>query len=262
MRLTLLFPPRVGLRLDDLTTDDRGIIRTVHATRRTAHCLICGRRSARVHGRYWRSLADRPGAGERVTLRLQVRRFVCRPAACPRTIFAERFPGLTAAHARRTDAQRFDVPDLGFTLGERPGARRDGGLAPSCIHMALNRPYPPDTLARDHRGQMWGDESANTECVRFHQQGRWAGISPDCSGAAENGAEKSPFGVLSGTAFRAKKRRLLLGLTVPDPKAQILLDTFRVSGHIGELAAWEYDAKARELFGELAYQNLPARTKE
>jgi len=123
MRLTQLFPHLVGLRLDDFTNDDRGIILTVHATRRTAACPVCGRRSARVHGRYSRSLADRPCAGRQVTLHLHVRRFICRTAACPRTIFAERFPTLAPVRARRTHGQRTDLTDLGFTLGGRPGAR-------------------------------------------------------------------------------------------------------------------------------------------
>ncbi|MHB8736870.1 MAG: ISL3 family transposase, partial [Terriglobales bacterium] len=139
MRITQLFPHLVGFRLDDLTNDDRGIVLTVHATRRTARCPICGRRSARVHGRYWRSLADRPCAGQRMTLRLHVRRFVCRTSACPRTIFAERFPRLTAAHARRTHGQHTDVTDLGFTLGGRPGAR---------LAQRLHLPVSRSTLLR------------------------------------------------------------------------------------------------------------------
>ncbi len=139
MRLTQLFPHLVGLRLDDLTNDDRGIILTVHATRRTAACPVCGRRSARVHGRYWRNLADRPCAGRRVTLRLQVRRFICRTAACPRTIFAERFPTLAPVRARRTHGQRTDVTDLGFTLGGRPGAR---------LAQRLHLPVSRSTLLR------------------------------------------------------------------------------------------------------------------
>jgi len=123
MRLKQLFPPLAGLRIDDITIDNQGVVLTVRATRRTAPCPVCGHRSARVHGRYSRSLADRPCAGRQVTLWLHVRRFICRTPACPRTIFAERFPTLAPVRARRTHGQRTDLTDLGFTLGGRPGAR-------------------------------------------------------------------------------------------------------------------------------------------
>ncbi len=49
MRLKQLFPHFTRLRVDGLTSDDRGIALTVHATRRSALCLLCDRRSARVH---------------------------------------------------------------------------------------------------------------------------------------------------------------------------------------------------------------------
>jgi len=129
MRLKQLFPHLAGLRLDDITIDNQGIVLTVRATRRTAACPVCGHRSARVHGCYWRCLADRPCTGRPVTLRLHVRRFICCAAACPRIIFAERFSTLAPVRARRTHGQRTDLTDLGFTLGGRPGARLAQRLA-------------------------------------------------------------------------------------------------------------------------------------
>jgi hypothetical protein len=123
MRLQRLFPHLAGLAVSDVAVSEQAIVLTARAARRTATCPLCGHRSDRVHGRYWRTLTDRACAGRHVTLRLHVRRFVCRTPACPRAIFAERFPALAAIRARRTHGQRATLTEFGFALGGRPGAR-------------------------------------------------------------------------------------------------------------------------------------------
>ena len=70
---------------------------------RLARCPACGKRSARVHSRYTRTLADLLWQGIPLTIRLRVRRFFCEEANCHRAIFAERLPGLAAHYARRTE---------------------------------------------------------------------------------------------------------------------------------------------------------------
>src|SRR5271170_8292860 len=57
-----------------------------------ACCPCCGQLSRQVHSRYTRKLGDLPWQGRSVRLHLRVRRFFCLTSACPRTIFAERFP--------------------------------------------------------------------------------------------------------------------------------------------------------------------------
>jgi transposase len=98
-----------------------------------------------------------------------VRRFRCRTPACARRIFAERFPGLGAAFARRTLVQRSALADLGFELGGSAGARlaRKQGLAGSraTILRMVHAAVPPavatprvlgvDDWAR-RRGQTYG----------------------------------------------------------------------------------------------------------
>ena len=54
-----------------------------------AVCAGCGQESARVHSRYERRMADAAIAGQRVTLCLRVRRFVCRTNDCQVKTFAE-----------------------------------------------------------------------------------------------------------------------------------------------------------------------------
>jgi transposase len=81
---------------------------TVHARSSDliAPCPICATPSGRVHGRYIRHLADLPLMGRSVSLSLQIRRFRCSQANCPRRIFAERLP---AAHPSGSGAP-FGLP--------------------------------------------------------------------------------------------------------------------------------------------------------
>ena len=108
MRLATLVPQLAGLRLCQVVVRLEQLFFVVAPTRRTARCPLCGRRSAHVHSRYERSLDDLPIGTRPVRLQLQVRRFRCVNPTCPRRIFAERFPHLTAVRARRTTVLRAD----------------------------------------------------------------------------------------------------------------------------------------------------------
>jgi transposase len=80
-------------------------------------------RSARVHSRYTRTLADLPWQGIPVTVRLSVRRFFCDQEACDRAIFAERLPGVAAHYARRTERLESWFTHVSFALGGEAGSR-------------------------------------------------------------------------------------------------------------------------------------------
>jgi hypothetical protein len=71
-------------------------------TSRSVLCPVCGKRSARRHSRYLRTLSDLPHQGRVARLQVWVRRFRCDTASCPRRIFAERLPELAPVQARRT----------------------------------------------------------------------------------------------------------------------------------------------------------------
>ncbi|MFD7877460.1 transposase family protein [Streptomyces sp. NPDC059766] len=65
-------------------------------------CPECGRRSAQVHSRYGRRLADVAVGGRPVLIGLSVRRSFCNGPDCGRRTFAEQFEGLTARYQRRS----------------------------------------------------------------------------------------------------------------------------------------------------------------
>jgi transposase len=74
-----------------------------------------------------------------VTLRLEVRRFLCLQPTCPRSTFAERLPQIVQPSARRSQRLAEIQHHLGLALGGEAGARLAGRLA---------LPTSADTLLR------------------------------------------------------------------------------------------------------------------
>ncbi|PXW50420.1 hypothetical protein BY998_1442 [Methylobacterium sp. B4] len=52
-----------GVQVDDLTLDTVGLLITARTMAAQACCQACGRASARVHSRYWRTFKDLPWQG-------------------------------------------------------------------------------------------------------------------------------------------------------------------------------------------------------
>jgi len=123
MHLPPFLPHLKGLRLAEITTTDEGVTLHLYATRRTAPCPSCRRRSRRVHSRYDRTIVDLPWGGTTIRLRLRVRRFVCQVAPCPQRIFAEQVPHLVDRYGRRTHRLRAALQQIGLALGGAAGAR-------------------------------------------------------------------------------------------------------------------------------------------
>ena len=95
----------------------------VRSASQASICPGCATKSARVHSRYRRRVADLPIAGRPVRLLIAARRFYCDAVLCGRRIFAERFDdGLLAPWARRTARLDRIVHYLGLALGGRPAA--------------------------------------------------------------------------------------------------------------------------------------------
>src|SRR5215831_8026683 len=88
----------------------------VISTQPCACCPGCGNPSDAVHCQYQRTVHDVPCGGRRVVLRLRLRKFFCRTAACQRKVFAERIPELVQPWARVSnrllDRKRTWLPEV------------------------------------------------------------------------------------------------------------------------------------------------------
>ena len=127
-----------GLELEGFSANRRGATLFAASTGETAACPTCARRSARVHSRYTRTVADLPWHGASVTLRVRARRFFCDGASCERRIFCERLPDVVA-HARRTSRLEEALLAIVFELGGRAGARLAAELG---LVVGKRRPTP------------------------------------------------------------------------------------------------------------------------
>ncbi len=118
---------------------DGTLVLRVTPTREAVPCPKCGVLSRRQHSWYTRRAMDLPWRGATVRLRVRSRRWFCDESGCPRRIFAERFDGLLACGARRTNEATSLLVELGLRAGGEGGARlaRKAGV-----------PTSPDTLLR------------------------------------------------------------------------------------------------------------------
>jgi transposase len=114
---------RAAARVEKVSNGEREIQIHTRTVATSAVCPGCGTASPRVHARYQRRVADLPVGGRRLTIHLQVRRFVCVAAECAQRTFAEQVPGLTSRHARASVALRRQLQTIAVALAGRPGAR-------------------------------------------------------------------------------------------------------------------------------------------
>ena len=133
---------RVGKRI--VHSDVRGELITVEAssTIRAAPCPACRSWSNRLHGSYVRHLQERPILEQRLVLAVQMNRFKCPNAECPRRTFAESIGPLAGRHQRRTRSQARALLALGHALGGEPAAR---------LAAALGLSTSADTVLRELR---------------------------------------------------------------------------------------------------------------
>ncbi len=100
--------------------DPQGLVALIYLSARVP-CPLCAIPARRIHSRYVRTLADLPWADYRVRLQLRVRKWLCRNRHCPRRIFTERLPTVTAPWARRTLRFTQRLVAVGLALGGQAG---------------------------------------------------------------------------------------------------------------------------------------------
>jgi hypothetical protein len=94
----------------------------IASTQAEPRCPGCDVPARHVHSHYTRTLADLPWSGYGMTCQLRVRKLFCRNRTCPRRIFTERLPGLTAPWARRTLRLTARLLAMGLALGGGGGS--------------------------------------------------------------------------------------------------------------------------------------------
>ena len=139
--------------VEELLLENQVLTLVLTSTQPARYCPDCSKPSTRVHSRYTRILADLPCQGRLVRLQIEVRRFRCMETTCRRTTFAEQFPGLAAAHARRTSRQAEALCEVAFALGGRAGVPLAKKLRlPTSRHTLLRllrrRPAPATNTPR------------------------------------------------------------------------------------------------------------------
>jgi transposase len=120
----LLLPSSKPLWIERIDAQEPGLMLTLAVTEPKAICPDCLQPSWRVHGRYWRTLADLPWAATPVQIRLHIRRFWCETPRCARKTFTERLPELAPHYARTTARLHHRQTDIGLALGGTAGVRR------------------------------------------------------------------------------------------------------------------------------------------
>lgn len=126
--LAVLMPHLAGVVVERIERSTGGLSVWARSRARRALCVRCGAGSTRVHSRYERRVADASLAGESVQIRLRVRRFFCRKAACPARTFVEQIPGLTSRYGRHSPPSLRSLEAIGLALAGRAGARLAGRL--------------------------------------------------------------------------------------------------------------------------------------
>jgi transposase len=120
----ILLPEHVNLSSEQILVDETVTV-MLRSQLLTAACPSCGQESLRIHSRYQRKPRDLPVSGRSVRLIIEVRRFFCDKASCPRQTFVEQLPSHLASSCSMYAALATDPATTWPSLGRQ--SRRSSG---------------------------------------------------------------------------------------------------------------------------------------
>src|SRR6266700_1072094 len=123
------FPLLSTLSIDAGEQNHTLLVVSLSAISSVVPCPRCGTPGSRIHSRYRRTVADVACGGQRVVLKLTVRKWVCSSPSCSQRIFAEHFVELVQRYARMTDRLIQTLQSVGTTTNGADGARLSSKLA-------------------------------------------------------------------------------------------------------------------------------------
>lgn len=82
-------------------------------------CPICGKKSSRVHGSYYRQLKDLSVFSKEVTIKLHVKKYVCHNSQCDREIFSQQLSSGINRYSRRTNRVNEQLTKMSLEVSAR-----------------------------------------------------------------------------------------------------------------------------------------------
>ncbi|MFF8848083.1 ISL3 family transposase [Streptomyces sp. NPDC015127] len=115
--------PEIDVRLEQVSFAGEMLILEAAACGPPPRCPECRARGRRVHSSYERGLAERPLGGQKLIVRLRVRRFFCDRQSCKRRTFVEQVNGLSERYRRSSLELKQWLRAVAIELGGRAGER-------------------------------------------------------------------------------------------------------------------------------------------
>lgn len=117
---TLLQLP--GITIDGVHIDDHKIEINAQIKGKSAMCPMCGKKSTRVHSRYYRKLQDLSVFTKEVSIRLRARKFICTNSRCQRKIFSQQLSSGLDRYSRRTTRATELLTQMSLEVSARKGS--------------------------------------------------------------------------------------------------------------------------------------------
>lgn len=139
MLTDIMFPGMGMIAITDIEVMGEKLIIHIAARTNSAVCPSCQAVSSRAHSHYHRFPHDLPCVGQKVRLKIRVRRFFGDNSDCRKRTFAEQFPFLLAARARRTGRLTSRLKRVAYEVSAESGRRLLAWLDIDCTADRLLR---------------------------------------------------------------------------------------------------------------------------